>query len=205
MSPDISTPEIQPMQSIKTQRVSRTLPTRILHRSVVQRALSTRDFLTFFPTHLLVFFFIGMNSCQDSAHRAIGCHSSIAPSALSLVCPASDLRCCGYGFARFDIDICISSSDSKYPFALRDCLCSSSGVRAAPGDSSRSRIVMRRVQPILSSRDDSGEHSDRAPVHHCNLSIAHLMHHSFDGHQTHIGDRLACSTRSTPACASKIV
>ena len=63
MPPDISTPKMQPMQSIKTQRVSRTLPARILHRSVVQRALSTRDFLTFFPTHLLVFFAVGTILC----------------------------------------------------------------------------------------------------------------------------------------------
>ena len=62
MPPDISTPKMQPMQSIKTQRVSRTLQppeAQILHRSVVQRALSTRDFLTVFPTHLLVLFAVG--------------------------------------------------------------------------------------------------------------------------------------------------
>ena len=187
MSPDISTPQDAAHAIDQTQRVLCTLPVLIPHRSAVQRALPTRDFLAFFPTHLLVFFFIGMNSCQDSAHRAIGCHSSIAPSALSLVCPASDLRCCGCGFAQFGIDICFSSFDHKYPFALRDCLCSSSGVRAAPRDSSRSRVVMRRVQPILSCRDDSGEHSGRAPVHQCNFNVAHLTHSTFVGHQTHVG------------------
>ena len=66
MPPDISTPKMQPMQSIKTQRVSHTLQpseAHILHRSVVQRVLSTRDFLTFFPTHLLVFFTVGKVLC----------------------------------------------------------------------------------------------------------------------------------------------
>ena len=187
MSPDISTPQDAAHAIDQTQRVLCTLPVLIPHRSAVQRALPTRDFLAFFPTHLLVFFFIGMNSCQDSAHRAISCHFGIAPFALSLVCPVSDRHRCCYGFVRFGIDICISPSDSKYPFALRDCLCSSSGVRAAPRDSSRSRVVMRRVQPILSCRDDSGEHSGRAPVHQCNFNVAHLTHSTFVGHQTHVG------------------
>ena len=68
MPPDISTPQDAAHAIDQTQRVSRTLQppdSQILHRSVVQRALPTRDFLTFFPTHLLVFFAVGMILCQD--------------------------------------------------------------------------------------------------------------------------------------------
>ena len=57
---------MQPVQLTKVQPVPRTLQpseTRIPHRSMAQRAFSTRDFLTFFPTHLLVFFAVGKILC----------------------------------------------------------------------------------------------------------------------------------------------
>ena len=49
------------------------------------------------------------------------------------MCPAFDLLRCGSGFARFGIDIWFSCLDLKCPHACRDCWCSSSGVRSAPG------------------------------------------------------------------------
>ena len=58
--------QMQPVELTKIQPVQRTLqPTelRIPHRSVAQRAFPTRDFLTFFPTHLLVFFAVGEILC----------------------------------------------------------------------------------------------------------------------------------------------
>ena len=45
-----------------------------------------------------------------------------------------------------------------------------------PGDSSRSRTLMPRAQPILRYRGDSGEHGNRAPVHQINFNVAYLVH-----------------------------